>query len=56
MYVVIRINYDLEPLRYNLDNSADATWLPEVQSWIDSGDLPEGIESITDLEIHSFFE
>lgn len=52
---VVRINFDLEPLRYNLDDSADVTWLPDVQDWIDSGDLPEGIESITDEEIHAFF-
>ena len=52
---VVRINFDLEPLRYNLDNSADANWLPDVQDWIDSGDLPEGIESISDAEINALF-
>ena len=52
---VIRINYDLEPLRRNADDSPDASWLPDVQSWIDAGDLPEGIESITDSEINTLF-
>ena len=53
---VIRINFDLEPIRYNWDNSGDPTWLPDVQDWIDSGDLPDGIESITDPEIHALFQ
>lgn len=52
---VVRINFDLEPIRYNPDNSADTNWLPDVAGWIDSGGLPEGIESITDPEIHALF-
>lgn len=52
---VVRINFDLEPIRYNADLSVDSSWLPDVQDWIDSGDVPEGIESITDSEIHALF-
>lgn len=54
---VIRINYDLAPLRYNLaDGTPDASWLPDIQSWIDAHELPEGITSITDAQIHELFE
>lgn len=53
---VVRINFDLEPVRYNSDLSVDSSWLPDVEDWIDSGDLPDGgIESITDPEIHALF-
>lgn len=52
---VFVINFDLEPVRYNLDNSADRSWLPDVSSWIDTGDLPDGIRSITDAEIRALF-
>ena len=52
---VIRINFDLEPIRYNLDDSADASWLSDVQDWINSGDLPDGVSSITDTEINELF-
>lgn len=53
---VVRINYDLEPLRYNLDDTADTTWMPDVDTWVNNGDLPgSGIESITDPEIHALF-
>ena len=51
----VQIGYDLEPIRYNMDNSADPTWLPDVAEWITSGDLPDGLESITDPEIRALF-
>lgn len=54
---VIRITYDLEPLRYNVsNNTADTTWLPDVEaiSWSSSG-LIDDITPIQDSEIHNLF-
>lgn len=60
---VIKINYDIEPVRYNLDGTADLTWLTDVSSWIDSGggpilppDVPAYIVPITDEEINNLFD
>ena len=57
---VVEINYDLEPVRYNLNGEADTTWLPDVSSWSGSGItppvVPGTIEPITDEEIEALFE
>lgn len=58
-----QIGYDLEPVRYNTDGTADLDWLVDVTSWIDSGDgpvlPPDGtiyvVTSITDADIRALF-
>ena len=55
----VQIGFDLEPVRFNLDGTADMTWLTDVADWAESGPIipPEGygITPISDEQIHDLF-
>ena len=53
----IEISYDIEPVRYNSNGTADTTWIPEASSWVvDPPFVPGTVTPITDAEINDLFD